>query len=71
VSGDVLQVSKGSLYPALHNLEQEGWITAEWKTSEYGRPAKYYLLTRWAATARKRSRQLGQAFERDFTGYQA
>jgi transcriptional regulator len=46
VSGDVLQVSDGSLYPALHKLEQEGWITAEWKTSEYGRRAKYYWLTR-------------------------
>ena len=37
VSRDVLQVSDGSLYPDLHKLEQEGWITAEWKTSEYGR----------------------------------
>src|SRR5438128_11884006 len=46
VSGDVLQVSDGSLYPALHKLEQEGWITAEWKTSEHGRRAKYYSLTR-------------------------
>ena len=46
VSSDVLQVSDGSLYPALHKLEQEGWITAEWKTSEYGRRAKYYSLTR-------------------------
>jgi PadR family transcriptional regulator, regulatory protein PadR len=46
VSGDVLQVSDGSLYPALHKLELEGWITAEWKTSEYGRRAKYYSLTR-------------------------
>jgi transcriptional regulator len=46
VSGDVLQVSDGSLYPALHKLEQEGWITAEWKTSELGRRAKYYSLTR-------------------------
>src|SRR5207302_9990310 len=46
VSGDVLQVSDGSLYPSLHKLEQEGWITAEWKTSEYGRRAKYYSLTR-------------------------
>ena len=68
VSGDVLQVSDGSLYPALHKLEQEGWITAEWKTSKCGRRAKYYL-TRPAATAPKRSRQLGQAFERDFAGY--
>ena len=46
VSGDVLQVSDGSLYPALHKLEQEGWITAEWKTSELGRRAKFCSLTR-------------------------
>jgi len=46
VSGDVLQVSDGSLYPALHKLEQEGWITAKWKTSELGRRAKFYSLTR-------------------------
>jgi transcriptional regulator len=46
VSGAVLQVSDGSLYPALHKLEQEGWIRAEWKTSELGRRAKYYSLTR-------------------------
>lgn len=46
VSGDVLQVSDGSLYPALHKLEQEGWITAKWKTSELGRRAKFYALTR-------------------------
>src|ERR1017187_2103377 len=38
VSGDILQVSDGSLYPALHKLEQEGWITAEWKPSENTRP---------------------------------
>lgn len=46
VSSNVLQVSDGSLYPALHKLEQEGWITAEWKTSELGRRAKFYSLTR-------------------------
>ena len=46
VSGNVLQVSDGSLYPALHKLEQEGWIAAEWKTSELGRRAKFYSLTR-------------------------
>jgi len=45
VSGDVLQVSDGSLYPALHKLEQEGWIQAEWKPSENNRRAKYYSLT--------------------------
>src|SRR5438270_1504125 len=45
ISCDVLQVSDGSLYPALHKLEQEGWITAEWKLSENNRRAKYYRLT--------------------------
>ena len=46
VSGDVLHVSDGSLYPALHKLEQEGWITAEWRPSENNRRAKFYSLTR-------------------------
>lgn len=46
VSGDVLQVSDGSLYPALHKLEQEGWIAAEWKASENNRRAKFYSLTK-------------------------
>jgi len=46
VSSDVLQVSDGSLYPALHKLEQEGWIAAEWKPSENNRRAKFYSLTR-------------------------
>jgi len=46
LSSEVLQVSDGSLYPALHKLEQEGWITAEWKPSENNRRAKFYSLTR-------------------------
>jgi transcriptional regulator len=46
LSGDVLAVGQGSLYPALHRLEQQGWIEAEWKDSELGRPAKFYALTR-------------------------
>ncbi len=46
ISGEVLQVSDGSLYPALHKLEQEGWIAAEWKPSENNRRAKSYSLTR-------------------------
>src|SRR5204862_8309939 len=45
-SGEVLQVSDGSLYPALHKLEQEGRIKAEWAASENNRRAKYYSLTR-------------------------
>jgi PadR family transcriptional regulator, regulatory protein PadR len=46
ISGDILQATEGSLYPALHKLEQQGWITAEWKMSENNRRAKYYSLTR-------------------------
>jgi transcriptional regulator len=46
VSGDVLQVSDGSLYPALHKLEQQGWIRADWKPTENNRRAKFYSLTR-------------------------
>jgi transcriptional regulator len=45
VSGEVLQVQQGSLYPALHRLEQQGWITAKWAESETGRQAKFYSLT--------------------------
>lgn len=45
VSREILQVSDGSLYPALHKLEQEGWIQAEWRATENNRRAKYYSLT--------------------------
>jgi transcriptional regulator len=46
VSDEVLRVNQGSLYPALHRLESEGWIAAEWGASENNRKAKYYRLTR-------------------------
>ena len=46
ISKDALQVQQGSLYPALHRLEQQGWIEAEWRASENNRRAKYYSLTR-------------------------
>ena len=46
MSNEVLQFSQGSLYPALHKLEQQGWIEAEWGESENNRRAKYYSLTR-------------------------
>jgi PadR family transcriptional regulator, regulatory protein PadR len=45
VSGEILQVQQGSLYPALHRLEQQGWIRGKWKDSETGRKAKFYSLT--------------------------
>jgi len=46
LSDEVLAVQQGSLYPALHRLEQQGWITAKWKDTELGREAKFYALTR-------------------------
>ena len=45
ISEDVLQINQGSLYPALHRIEHQGWVEADWKTSELGRRAKYYRLT--------------------------
>jgi transcriptional regulator len=51
MSRDELQVQQGSLYPALYRLEQQGWIKAEWRASETGRRAKFYVLT---AAGRKR-----------------
>jgi transcriptional regulator len=44
-SGEVLQVTQGALYPALHRLEHQGWIVSEWRASESGREAKFYSLT--------------------------
>ena len=46
VSREVVQINQGSLYPALHRLEQKGWLRAEWRQSETGRDAKFYSLTR-------------------------
>jgi transcriptional regulator len=46
LSRDILRVQQGSLYPALHKLEAQGWITSEWKPTEEGRTARFYSLTR-------------------------
>ena len=46
VSNEALQVTQGALYPALHRLEQQGWVKAEWKAADSGREAKFYQLTR-------------------------
>jgi|SRR5687767_9410359 PadR family transcriptional regulator PadR len=46
VSHDVLRVQQGSLYPALHRLEERGWLKAEWRDTETGREAKFYQLTK-------------------------
>jgi PadR family transcriptional regulator, regulatory protein PadR len=50
VSADALQVTQGALYPALHRLEQQGWIRAEWRETDTGREAKFYRLTKAGAT---------------------
>jgi transcriptional regulator len=61
LSNDVLQVGQCALYPALHKLEQQGWIEAEWKVSENKRRAKYYRLTR---SGRKFLTQEAKSWER-------
>ena len=50
VSNEVLQISQGALYPALHRLEQQAWIKSDWSVTESGRDAKYYTLTRAGRT---------------------
>jgi PadR family transcriptional regulator, regulatory protein PadR len=54
ISREALQVQQGSLYPALHRLEQQGWIEAEWRPTETGRMAKFYSLTRAGRAQMKR-----------------
>lgn len=56
VSEDALQVTQGALYPALHRLEQQGWISAKWMKTETGREAKFYQLTK--AGARQLEKEL-------------
>jgi PadR family transcriptional regulator PadR len=54
VTEEVLQVTQGALYPALHRLENQGWIRSEWKPSDTGREAKFYSLTRAGAAQLKK-----------------
>lgn len=61
ISEDVLQVNQGSLYPALHRLEHQGLVEAEWRVSELGRRAKYYQLT---AAGRRRLTAEAKEWER-------
>jgi transcriptional regulator len=61
VSREVLRVNQGSLYPALHRLEREGWIASEWGASENNRRAKYYRLTR---AGQRRLEQETESWER-------
>jgi len=58
ISDEVLQVGQGSLYPALHRLEQRGWIGSEWSVSDNNRRAKFYSLTK--AGAKQLQKELGE-----------
>ncbi|HYG61374.1 MAG TPA: PadR family transcriptional regulator [Thermoanaerobaculia bacterium] len=50
MSGEMLQVEQGSLYPALYRIEQKGWVTSQWEVNETGRRAKFYSITRAGAS---------------------
>jgi PadR family transcriptional regulator, regulatory protein PadR len=65
VSDDLLRIEEGSLYPALHRIEETGWIESEWRTSENNRRAKYYKLT---ARGRKQLALEQQSWERVVKG---
>jgi transcriptional regulator len=67
-SDELLQVEEGSLYPALHRMEQSGWISAEWALTETGRKAKYYRLT---AGGRKQLQEAEQSFDQLVKGVRA
>jgi PadR family transcriptional regulator PadR len=56
ISKDVLHVQQGTLYPALHRLEERGWLKAEWRATETGREAKFYALTRAGRTRLEQER---------------
>src|ERR1700679_2900895 len=67
-SDELLTVEEGSLYPALHRMEQSGWIASEWALTETNRKAKYYKLT---ATGRKELQEVEKSFEQLMTGVRA
>ena len=67
-SDDLLQVEEGSLYPALHRMEQSGWISSEWALTETGRRAKYYRMT---AVGRKQLQEAEASFEQLVKGVRA
>ena len=68
VSDELLQVEEGSLYPALHRMEQSGWVSSEWALTETGRKAKYYKLT---AAGRKQMAEAEADFEKLVKGVRA
>ncbi len=67
-SGELLRVEEGSLYPALHRMEQSGWIASEWALTETNRKAKYYRLT---AAGRRQLQQAEESFDQLVKGVRA
>ncbi len=67
-SGELLRVEEGSLYPALHRMEQSGWVSAEWSMTETNRRAKYYRLT---AQGRQQLQQAEESFDQLVKGVRA
>jgi DNA-binding PadR family transcriptional regulator len=67
-SGDLLSVEEGSLYPALHRMEQSGWIRSEWKLTDTSRKAKYYRLT---PAGHRQLRKAEESFEQLVKGVRA
>ncbi|HEY3625365.1 MAG TPA: PadR family transcriptional regulator [Terracidiphilus sp.] len=67
-SADLLRVEEGSLYPALHRMEQSGWINSEWSLTETNRKAKYYKLT---APGRRQLAQAEESFDQLVKGVRA
>jgi transcriptional regulator len=67
-SGELLSVEEGALYPALHRMEQSGWVSAVWATTETGRKAKYYKLT---STGKKQLQEAEENFEHLVKGVRA
>jgi transcriptional regulator len=67
-SDEMLQVEEGSIYPALHRMEQSGWISSEWALTETSRKAKYYRLT---AAGRKQLQEAEESFEQLVKGVRA
>jgi transcriptional regulator len=67
-SDELLQVEEGSIYPALHRIEQSGWIRSEWALTETNRKAKYYQLT---ASGRKQLQEAEESFEQLVKGVRA
>src|SRR5687768_4890474 len=64
VSSDLLRVEEGSLYPALHRMEQEGWLTAVWQVTEKGRRAKFYVITDRGRTQLETEKENWERFTR-------